>query len=96
MMARRRREKILYITKRISITICPPQAEIFWDFGGVITSSPFEAFNKYEKAKNLPENFLRKVNSTNPHVNAWALLEQSKISFTEFDNLFFKENTTIT
>ena len=49
-------------------------SSIFWDFGGVITSSPFEAFNEYEKAKNLPENFLRKVNSNNPHVNAWALL----------------------
>ena len=55
-------------------------SSIFWDFGGVITSSPFEAFNKYEKENNLPENFLRKVNSTNPHLNAWALLEQSKIS----------------
>ena len=70
-------------------------SSIFWDFGGVITSSPFEAFNKYEKAKNLPENFLRKVNSTNPRVNAWALLEQSKISLTEFDDLFFKESSDL-
>ena len=50
-------------------------SSIFWDFGGVITSSPFEAFNKFEKENKLPENFLRKVNSTNPENNAWALLE---------------------
>ena len=30
---------------------------IIWDFGGVITSSPFEAFARYEKQNKLPENF---------------------------------------
>ena len=66
-------------------------SSIFWDFGGVITSSPFEAFNKFEKDNKLPENFLRKVNSTNPENNAWALLEQSKINQEEFDKLFFQD-----
>ena len=32
---------------------------VFWDFGGVITSSPFESFNKYEMKNNLPQDFLR-------------------------------------
>ena len=64
-------------------------SSIFWDFGGVITSSPFEAFNKFEIENDLPENFLRKVNSTNPQNNAWALLEQSKINQMEFNELFF-------
>ena len=67
-------------------------SSIFWDFGGVITSSPFEAFNKFEKENKLPENFLRKVNSTNPENNAWALLEQSKINQEEFNKLFFQES----
>ena len=70
-------------------------SSIFWDFGGVITSSPFEAFNKFEKDNKLPENFLRKVNSTNPENNAWALLEQSKISQEEFDKLFFQESSQL-
>ena len=68
---------------------------IFWDFGGVITSSPFEAFNKFEIENDLPENFLRKVNSTNPQNNAWALLEQSKINQMEFNELFFKESSEL-
>ena len=70
-------------------------SSIFWDFGGVITSSPFEAFNKFEIKNNLPENFLRKVNSTNPQSNAWALLEQSKISQMEFNELFFQESSDL-
>ena len=36
--------------------------------------------------------FIRKVNSTNPFNNAWAQLEQSKISLEEFDILFAKES----
>ena len=50
---------------------------VFWDFGGVITSSPFESFNRFEKENNLPLDFLRSVNSTNPDSNAWALLERN-------------------
>ena len=67
-------------------------SSIFWDFGGVITSSPFEAFNLFEKENNIPLDFIRKVNSTNPFNNAWAQLEQSKISLKEFDLLFAKES----
>ena len=68
---------------------------VFWDFGGVITSSPFEAFNKYEKDHNLPSDFLRKVNSTNPDDNAWAKLERSEVNLDEFDLLFEKESKTL-
>ena len=50
---------------------------IFWDFGGVITSSPFESFNRFEVSNQLPKNFLRTVNSTNPDNNAWAKLEKT-------------------
>ena len=70
-------------------------SSIFWDFGGVITSSPFEAFKKFEIENDLPENFLRKVNSTNPQNNAWALLEQSKINQIEFNDLFFQESSEL-
>lgn len=70
-------------------------SSIFWDFGGVITSSPFEAFNRYEFEVGLPKDFIRKINSTNPDKNAWALLEQSKISLDEFDSLFAKESNEL-
>ena len=65
---------------------------VFWDFGGVITSSPFESFNRFEKENNLPLDFLRSVNSTNPDSNAWALLERNEIDLEEFDLLFERES----
>ena len=68
---------------------------VFWDFGGVITSSPFEAFNNFEKDNNLPVNFLRQVNSTNPNNNAWAKLERNEVSLDEFDFLFEEESSSL-
>jgi len=64
---------------------------IIWDFGGVITSSPFEAFNRYEAAQNLPENLIRGINATNPDTNAWARFERSDIDAAEFDSAFRSE-----
>ncbi len=68
---------------------------VLWDFGGVLTTSPFEAFNRYEREKGLPENFLRTVNSTNPDHNAWAKFERSQVTAEEFDTLFLKESTAL-
>ena len=45
---------------------------VLWDFGGVLTTSPFEAFNRFESERNLPQDFIRSINSTNPETNAWA------------------------
>ncbi|MBU6165711.1 MAG: HAD-IA family hydrolase [Alphaproteobacteria bacterium] len=64
---------------------------VIFDFGGVITSSPFEAFARYEAANGLPANFIRTVNATNPDHNAWALLERNAIDTTEFDARFRAE-----
>ena len=64
---------------------------VLWDFGGVILSSPFEAFNDYEAAQGLPADFIRSVNATNPHDNAWAKLERSDVGGAEFDALFADE-----
>ncbi len=41
-----------------------------FDFGGVILSSPFEAFAAYEAEHGLPADFLRTVNATDPDTNA--------------------------
>ncbi len=64
---------------------------VLWDFGGVITSSPFEAFNRFEAEKGLPADFIRGINATNPETNAWAQLESSEISVDEFDEAFAAE-----
>jgi len=70
-----------------------PLRAVLWDFGGVILTSPFEAFRRYESATGLPQDFIRTINSTNPHSNAWALLERSDISTKEFDELFAQESS---
>ena len=68
---------------------------VLWDFGGVITSSPFEAFNRFEQTNGLPKDVIRRINSTNPESNAWALLESSKIGVEEFDKKFAEEAHSI-
>ncbi len=66
------------------------QAVIF-DFGGVITESPFEAFNKLEAARGLPKDSIRRINATNPHDNAWAKFERAEINPDAFDAAFAEE-----
>jgi len=68
---------------------------VFWDFGGVITSSPFESFNRFEASNQLPINFLRTVNSTNPDNNAWAKLEKTEVNIEEFSDLFLEESKAL-
>jgi putative hydrolase of the HAD superfamily len=64
---------------------------VIFDFGGVITSSPFEAFAQYESQRGLPSGFIRQVNATNPDSNAWARLERSEIDTAAFDAAFRAE-----
>ncbi|MEM7404545.1 MAG: HAD-IA family hydrolase [Pseudomonadota bacterium] len=66
----------------------PTITTVLWDFGGVITSSPFEAFNRYEISRGLPTDFIRTVNSRNPDTNAWAQFERSDIDASAFSELF--------
>ena len=65
---------------------------VIWDFGGVLTSSPFEAFNRYEAANNIPLDFIRGVNAVNPDTNAWAQFERSEVTLEQFDALFLDES----
>ena len=64
---------------------------VLWDFGGVILSSPFDAFADYEREAGLPENFIRGLNARNPDTNAWAQMERSEISTATFATLFEAE-----
>jgi putative hydrolase of the HAD superfamily len=64
---------------------------ILWDFGGVILSSPFEAFNRYETEIGLPKDFIRGLNARNGDTNAWAKMERSEVSLEGFVALFEEE-----
>lgn len=68
---------------------------VLWDFGGVILTSPFEAFRRFEAARGLPQDFIRGVNSRNPHSNAWARFERGEIDASGFGDLFLAESTAL-
>lgn len=72
-----------------------PIRAVLWDFGGVFTTSPFDAFNRYEAEHGLPRDFLRSVNARNPHNNAWALMERNEIDVDGFDRLFREESRAL-
>ncbi|HAA66460.1 MAG TPA: HAD family hydrolase [Acidimicrobiaceae bacterium] len=68
---------------------------VLFDFGGVITASPFEAFAAYEQELGIPTGSIRKINSTNPDGNAWAKMERNEISIEDFCSLFEEEAATL-
>jgi putative hydrolase of the HAD superfamily len=65
---------------------------VLWDFGGVLTESPFEAFRRYERRRGLPDDFIRNLNAVNPDDNAWARFERGEIALEEFDRAFGAES----
>jgi putative hydrolase of the HAD superfamily len=68
-----------------------PIEAVLFDFGGVITDSPFDAFERYEREHGLPEGFIRSVNATNHLDNAWARLERNELGFDAFCDAFDAE-----
>ncbi len=64
---------------------------VLFDFGGVLTTSPFDAFSRYEAEHGLPDGFIRSLNATDHHENAWARLERSEITLGRFIELFEAE-----
>lgn len=64
---------------------------VIFDFGGVITSSPFEAFNRLEAERGLPRDCIRRINATDPDDNAWARFERAEIDASAFDDAFAAE-----
>ena len=55
---------------------------VIWDFGGVITSSPFDAFNRMEEERGMPINSVRKINAADPDSN-------------EFPRIIFKKEALL-
>lgn len=64
---------------------------VIFDFGGVFTTSPFEAFARYERERGLPENLIKQINGANYLENAWAKFERAEIDLDTFDHLFAEE-----
>ena len=64
---------------------------VIFDFGGVFTSSPFEAFARYERGRGFPEGLIRKINSANHLENAWARFERAELDLDGFDAAFAAE-----
>ncbi|MBI3528572.1 MAG: HAD-IA family hydrolase [Betaproteobacteria bacterium] len=69
----------------------PAICAVLWDFGGVMTESPFLAFRRFEEERGLPADFLRGINARNHDYNAWARFERSELSPHEFDEVFAAE-----
>ncbi len=72
-----------------------PVRAVFWDFGGVVTASPFDAFRAYETRRGLPPGFIRAVNASDPDHNAWAKLERAEVDIERFCRLFEAEATAL-
>ncbi|MCB0961044.1 MAG: HAD-IA family hydrolase [Acidimicrobiales bacterium] len=68
---------------------------VLFDFGGVLSTSPFDAFARYERERGLPHGFLRRVNATDPDSNAWARLERAELGLDEFDAAFAAESAAL-
>src|SRR5947199_4164958 len=68
---------------------------VIWDFGGVLTTSPFEAFARYETERGLPAGIIRRTNAANHLENAWARFERGELGLDAFDRLFAEESRAL-
>jgi putative hydrolase of the HAD superfamily len=68
---------------------------VIWDFGGVFTTSPFEAFARFEQQRGLPKDIIRRTNAANHLENAWAKFERAEVDVETFDRLFAAESASL-
>jgi putative hydrolase of the HAD superfamily len=68
---------------------------VIWDFGGVLTSSPFQAFARFETERGLPTDIIRRTNANNHWENAWAKFERAEVDIETFDTLFAAESLAL-
>ncbi len=68
---------------------------VIWDFGGVLTTSPFEAFARFEQERGFPVDIIRRTNAANHLENAWAKFERAEIDVEAFDKLFAEESRAL-
>jgi putative hydrolase of the HAD superfamily len=68
---------------------------VIWDFGGVLTTSPFAAFARFERERGLPADIIRRTNAANHLENAWAKFERAEVDIETFDRLFAEESLAL-
>jgi putative hydrolase of the HAD superfamily len=68
---------------------------VIWDFGGVLTTSPFAAFARFEAERGLPADLIRRTNAANHRENAWAKFERAEVDLEAFDRLFAAESIVL-
>jgi putative hydrolase of the HAD superfamily len=61
----------------------------------VLTTSPFEAFARFERERGLPTDIIRRTNAANHLENAWAKFERAEIDIEAFDDLFAAESLAL-
>ena len=64
---------------------------VLFDLGGVLLASPFDAIARYERERGMPAGTIRRINSADPHTNAWARLERGEVDMETFAALFEAE-----
>jgi putative hydrolase of the HAD superfamily len=64
---------------------------VIFDLGGVLTESPIRSFTAYEREAGLPEGLIVRLNSTDPHTNAWARFERNELDVAGFSAVFEAE-----
>jgi putative hydrolase of the HAD superfamily len=69
----------------------PEIRAVLFDFGGVILSSPIDAFRAYERTARLPAGFLQRLNTLDPDHNAWACMERGELDEDTFHARFEAE-----
>eukprot|EP00743_Colponemidia_sp_Colp-15_P004056 GILK01004377.1.p1 GENE.GILK01004377.1~~GILK01004377.1.p1 ORF type:complete len:1016 (+),score=152.15 GILK01004377.1:46-3048(+) len=57
---------------------------VFFDLGGVVITSPFESFARYERAKNVASGSINKVIAEAGAQGSFARLERGELTLTEF------------
>ena len=67
---------------------------VVFDLGGVLTESPIRSFTAYEREAGLPEGLIVRLNSTDPHTNAWARFERNELDVAGFSAAFEAEALT--
>src|ERR1700750_2959722 len=68
---------------------------VIWDFGGVLTTSPFEAFAPYQPERGLRADIIRRTNAASHLENAWAKFERAEVDIEAFDELFATESRAL-
>src|SRR5450759_6014279 len=68
---------------------------VIWDFGGVFTSSPFEAFARFESERGLTADIIRRTNANNHWENAWAKFARAEVDLETFDQLLAAESLAL-